>query len=754
MPGTTKAVSSVFATSHIPNDDEGPSPAVPTRAGTETWVHALREAFLAERTRWFLWVPVLLGAGASVYFALPFEPVPTAGISALAGLCLLFALAWKRTARLSLCLPLLAMLVCAAGFAIAQQRTRLVAAPIIAASPWPRTVAGEVLDVEPGESGARVVLDHLVVEGLPPDATPVQVRLRLTRHSLPPRSGSVIRLRAVLMPPEGPAQPGAHDFRRDLFFERIGGVGYAMGRPIVIQPASERPDGARLERLRQGVAAHVDAALGDTPQAAIVVAYLTGERGLIGQETADDMRASGLAHLLALSGMKVGLVAVLTFAACRLLLALLPGAAARTGSRKLAAVAGIAAAASYVAIAAAPVPALRSVLMSGMGMFAIIVGRQAISLRLAAIAACIVLCWQPESVTGVSFQMSFGAVIALISFYEAMQGSISRAYSHAGRPRRIMLGFAKLVVTTLVATLVTSPLALFHFQQEANYSVFANAIAIPLNDIWIMPFGIVAMLLMPFGLDRWPLTAMGMGVHGMLLLAHAVARWPHAVTRVPSLPDAALVLLELGGLWVILWKGRWRRLGWMVAAAGCFAACFVRPPDVLVSEDGKRAAFRLRDGMLAVSKIGSRHDFTVDTWNRMNAGRGLTLIPETGVVDDGRISCQSDGCLYRHDPSTPPVVLLRDPAALSSYCSPGAIIISSSRVQAECAGGRIIDGSSLAATGALAMTAAGHSYEVTTVAGSTGLRPWSSSAAPEIRLRPSSGEAAPPADPESEPDPR
>ena len=723
--------------------EEEPASAIVSRPHVGRW---LIESFLAERTRWFLWLPVILGCGASIYFVLTFEPDRSWVLWASCGLLCAYSLSLLLTRLLFVRLLFCILLVLSLGFALAQQRALWVAAPILQQAYGPSMIAGRVLDVEIAEAGPRIVMDHMVIPGLASDQTPVQIRIRLTRYSIPPRSGSVIRVRAVLMPPEGPAAPGAHDFRRDLFFERIGAVGYAMGKPFVLQPASETGGGAVMERMRQRIGQNIASALGVTPEAAIVTAYLTGERGLIDENTADDMRGSGLAHLLALSGMKVGLVAVLVFGASRMLLALLPAAATHVHSRKFAALAGSLAAGSYVAIAAAPVPALRSVLMTGTAMLAIMTNRQSTSLRIAALAACVLIVWQPESVVGVSFQMSFGAVIALISFYEAMQGRLSQAYRHAGRMRRTVLGVGKLLVTTLVATLVTAPLALFHFQQEANYSVIANAVAIPLNDIWIMPFGILAMLVMPLGLAWLPLQAMGIGVHWMLLLAHDVSRWPGAVTRVPALSDTALVLLELGGLWIILWKGKWRRLGWGVVALGCLAAAVPVAPDVLVSEDGKRVAFRMSDGQLAVSKIGARRDFTVDSWNRMNAARGLLLLPNNGTMDEGRIDCSASACTYRPHSGLPPVVMLRDPAAMGDVCTASSVIISNVRLQSSCTNALILDTVKLHATGAVALRNNGTAYDMETVAAQTGMRPWF----PHINT----DAASPPVPPESEPDPR
>ncbi len=678
----------------------------------------LQASFIAERGRWFLWAPVFLGAGSSLYFVLTFEP-PAYLLWLLTGT---FLIATAVGIRIGL--PVAVRLLLITGFLIAlgllaaQIRTLGTGTIYYNGPTTPVWVTGRVSTIELADRGARIVIDHPKIETFDPARTPQKIRLRLTSHSTVPEAGQAITVKAALMPPPGPAAPEAHDFRRDAYFAGIGAVGYAVSRAH----SAEMPDtqAPTLERMRQVVAAHVRAALGNTQAAAIAIAYLTGERGLINDDTADDMRNSGLAHLLAISGMKVGLVAILVFSFARFSIALVPRLAVRIPTRKVAACLGIAAAIFYTGLADAPVPALRSVLMTGMAMLAILFDRPAFSLRLAAIAAIIVILWQPDSVIGVSFQMSFGAVIALIAFYESFREDVSRLYRGSGRVRRTLLGFGKLLVTTLVATLVTAPLALFHFQQEANYSIIANALAIPLNDFWIMPSAIVGMVLMPFGLDAAPFRFMGKGIEAMLAIAGRVSHWPYAVTHAATLPGYALPFLIGGGLWVIIWKRPWRRLGFIPIACGVALACFYPHPKLFVSEDAGRIGVVLDNGRLAVSKIG-RRDFTADSWDRLNGAHGAIEFPDTGSFDKA-LSCTADLCVY--SVADTGVAILRAPAAVSSACSTYPIIISPF-VVTSCAAKTVIDPVSLKSSGAVALYIDGSGYRLDSVRAESGVRPWS-----------------------------
>ncbi|HRF38971.1 MAG TPA: ComEC/Rec2 family competence protein, partial [Saprospiraceae bacterium] len=155
--------------------------------------------------------------------------------------------------------------------------------------------------------------------------------------------------------------------------------------------------------------------------------------------TMDAIRASGLAHLLSISGLHIGLVAGIVFVTARSLLALIPWLALRWPTKKLAAILSVIAAAFYTLLAGAPVPAQRSFLMVAIALLAVLVDRQGISMRLIAWAALAVLLTQPDSLTGPSFQMSFAAVVALVATYEAVRARRERRPGERRTVYRILL---------------------------------------------------------------------------------------------------------------------------------------------------------------------------------------------------------------------------------------------------------------------------------------------------------------------------
>src|SRR5262249_18239613 len=207
------------------------------------------------------------------------------------------------------------------------------------------------------------------------------------------------------------------------------------------------------------------------------------------------------------------------------------------------------------------------------------------------------------------------AVVALISAYEATQGQRLRWRAEAGWIGRASLYTAGLLSTSLIATLATGPYSIYHFNRIAHYGVVANMIAVPLTGVWVMPWAVVAVMLMPFGLERFALIPMGWGVDGIMAIAEQVAELPHAASIVPAMPVTGLAVVTLGGLWLCLGQRRWRFAGLPVIAVGLLSILLTRPPDLLIAGDGSFFAVVSPDGRLLQSKKGGSK-FVIDNWQR------------------------------------------------------------------------------------------------------------------------------------------
>lgn len=703
-----------------------------------------------ERDRWILWWPVLFGAGIALYFAWPSEPPGWLGPAALIG-ALALALAGRRRPRSAI--AALAIAALAAGFADAQWRSHQVAAPVLAKRLGPVAVSGQIRSLSVNPEGGRIVLQDLLIERLSPAATPRRIRLRYggkDTEAFGP--GDRVRLLAVLQPPPAPAAPGAFDFARQAYFQRIGAVGYAVSAltRIAAPPGRAPSEAAWLATIhadwqllwaswRRAVAQRVLAAL---PGAVggIAAALMTGERGAIPREVIAAMRESGLAHLLAISGLHMGLVAGWLFFAVRLALALVPTLALNHPIKKWAAIAAACGGLGYLILVGATIPAQRAFIMVLLALLAVLLDRNPFSLRLVAWAAFVVLALVPESLLSVSFQMSFAAVAALIAGYEIVvargwftaaagggsfggDGSFGRGWLGRGG-----LYLAGVLLTSVIAILATAPFAVYHFNRMAWFGLAANLIAVPLTGLWIMPCALVAFLLMPFGLEVIALVPMGWGIEVIIAVARRVAAWPGAVTAVRALPEAGLVLILAGGLWLCIWRRPWRLAGLPLLAAGLLSLLWLRPPDLLISGDAKLIGLRDDTGRLWVSS-DRRARYTAETWARRAGLAAAAAWPRDAEALRGQLRCDAVGCIFRARGQI--VALVENPRGLAEDCALAGVLISLEPLaRRDCRlPAVVIDRFAIWREGAHALWLSPEGVRVETVRERRGARPW----APERR---------------------
>ena len=252
---------------------------------------------------------------------------------------------------------------------------------------------------EAARGGVRVVLRVHDIEDVDPADTPATVRVTIRSKADALAVGQAISVLAGLTPPSGPVIPGGYDFARTAFYQRIGAYGFAYGaaKPADLGPP---PLGVRLgeplARLRETIRRRIEAALpGDAGH--IAAALTVGETGGISERTQEAMRASGLGHILAISGLHMALVAGASFWIIRALLALSAGLALARPIKKWAAAGALAVAAGYLGLSGAGVATERAFVMMAIMLTAIMVDRRAITLRNVALAAFVILALAPES---------------------------------------------------------------------------------------------------------------------------------------------------------------------------------------------------------------------------------------------------------------------------------------------------------------------------------------------------------------------
>ncbi len=450
------------------------------------------------------------------------------------------------------------------------------------------------------------------------------------------REGAVVQLRARLMPPAPPMLPGGYDFARRAWFDGLAATGTLLGEIEVVTPAQSDTGIAPIQRR---LAAHVRSNLGGAP-GTIAAAFASGDRGAIGEADEEAMRDAGLTHLLSISGLHVSAVIAAGYLVALKLLALWPWLTLRVRLPLAAAAVGALAGVGYTLLTGAEVPTVRSCIGALLVLTALAMGRDALSLRMVAVAAFIVLLLWPESLVGPSFQMSFSAVLAIVALHNA--APIKAFLAPREEAWLVTTGrrAAMLLLTGLVIEIALMPIVLFHFHRAGVYGAFANVIAIPLVTFASMPLIAIALFLDLVGLGAPAWWLAGKSLELLLAIAHWTAAQPGAVKLMPEMGGALFLVYVAGGLWLALWRGKVRLLG-LVPAGIATVLFLIKPvPDVLVSDDGRHVGMVGEGDRLLVLRE-SRSDYAKDNLLEM-AGLAGEPVP---IADWPGAQCSAEFCV-------------------------------------------------------------------------------------------------------------
>ena len=451
--------------------------------------------------RWPLWLPVFLGLGICLYFSLPFEPplwIAGGGMFVF-GVTLVFVR--LQLLRL-LCLSIGMMTL---GFSVALFRTYLLHTQMLHYPLPPLILEGCVNQVElkPIQQGTfyqRLILTNLKAKTAEKLPSKIRLSLRGKRERLWP--GQIIRLKAKLNPILESSLPRGFDFRRQAYFNGIGATGFALSSPELI--GYETNWRMHLERRREEITAYFLTHL-PAPSGAIAAALVTGDKAAIPEDVRERFINSGLAHILAISGLHLTIIAGVVFMVIRRSIALIPPLCLAYNSKKMAAMGTILMTLFYLILSGFGIPAQRAFIMITVVMGAILMDRTALSMRTVALAASIILISMPESLLGPSFQLSFAAVVSLVAGYEAWKNPMAHWIMGGGVFRKGLVYAGGLVFTSMLATLATLPFTIYLFHRFSLHAIEANLVAIPLTSLILMPSALLTCLLTPIGLGESPL---------------------------------------------------------------------------------------------------------------------------------------------------------------------------------------------------------------------------------------------------------
>lgn len=425
-----------------------------------------------------------------------------------------------------------------------------------------------------------------------------------------------------------------------------------------------------------------------------------------------------------MAGLHIGIVMRWALAFSRLAFAASEHASLHWPTKRLAALAALAAGSGYMVLTGLHVPIVRSFAMAALYTIAVLAGRRAISLRGLAAAATVLILAEPEKVLGVSFQMSFAAVLALIAGYESLRPWLRSLREGGLRWRRCLIYVAALALTSSLAGTTLAPFAAYYFGRIQIYFIAANIVAVPIVGLWAMPAGLIALALMPIGLDRGAFVVMGWGTRAILTVAHTVASWPAAAVAVPHTAVWGLAATGQGIAWLGLWRNRMRLAGIPLIAFGLLSPLLLGPPDLLVSDDARLIAVRSPDTMILQAVSGFSR-FTREEWLQYWAPARVLAMPQDGEAVAGVVACDGQACLLRPAPDAKAALLVRG-AIHPEGCEAVSVIVSAEPARGLCPHPwpALVDRFTVWQYGATAIWLEGGHARILTDRSNRGERPW------------------------------
>lgn len=580
------------------------SPILGLKSAEYNWKHYLRQSFVTETEfgHTFLCIPVILIFGAYFNFS---RKMDISDVSLLIPIIVLSSIIiLHRPINIG---SKFLLLLCIAFFTGAYAANiEMKNTTLLIGSDVTTHIKGTVLSKSTSANGTpryKILINSTSQPNI--RRPPGKVQLVARSRGVQLEVGQRINARVRLTRPSGPVYPKGYDFAFGAYIKGIGAYGFILGEPVAEGDTSRSnlPFNSELELFVGSIQSKISNRINDHltgDAAAISSALIIADKKAISEDTVAALRNAGLAHILAISGLHMVLASGTLFLTIRAVLSLFPSLVQAIPVKKIAAVAALLAATSYLVISGAPISAQRAWLMLIIMLGATILDKPAITLRNVAIAAIIIVILSPSAVTTPGFQMSFAAATALVSIYslwtriKLREYELSTAYfkeTYFYRAVQFVIGLA---MTALIAGLATGIFSSFHFHQLAGYGVLGNVLAMPVVTFLVMPLALLSMLLMPYGLEWLPLSGLGQSIEIVVYLANWVADLGGEFkTGKPT--KIVTGLLVVGFIIFVLLRSLIRYLGLLFISLGLLLSLIlqVKTPDVFISEDGKLIGVRV-----------------------------------------------------------------------------------------------------------------------------------------------------------------
>lgn len=562
-----------------------------------------------DKNRIILFAPFLFGCGAAIAISFySFSPINNAIYFAFAlfAILVIFMINANKSNSIKLhsfIIFAFMMLIADCGFISAKLRIKQVKAPILNGILYDAKISGEIISINRSTYGAqRAKIKIRSIESLNNNALPKYVRINLEGLKYED-IGKKLECNAFLAPPSNKVLPNSYDFQMWAYFSQIGAIGRCKGDFKVLNTGNESFKNniiGYLSYLRSMKAAQITQnRVGGG--AGFLAAIATGDRSYLSQEDTQNLQISGLAHIISVSGLHVGLLGGILFFVFRKFISLFPIIALKFDTKKIAAVLSLVIVIIYTFFTGAEAPALRSMIMFCAATIAILINRRAISMRGLAIAALFLLAWHPENSLDSGFLMSFLATMALVSLWEFWQKhDIQKPRNWFEKTVFWLIGA---ILTSLVAGIATIPIALYNFQSMNTYGLITNVICAPLNDFIIAPSAIIGVSFQGTMIGNWFLKIAIWGLQKVLDIAGFFANLPNSTNYIHGFDEICAFLCVFAIIWFCFLNSKIRYYAILPIFFSILLWANAPKNEAYFSADGA-AMFNLNDSKLCFQKNG------------------------------------------------------------------------------------------------------------------------------------------------------
>ena len=654
------------------------------------WLDWLREKFLLEinsaiyQRRLFILAPFLMIIGAIIYKIFPSEP--NIIIIILLGLIIIFIFFWLLL-RNRLNILLLLLLFCWLGFILLPLYGILFGSKMLQ-YPIFGTYRAEIIKISANkQDGQRVIIGKITpLNGA--KKLPIKKARLFVRKGEILNIGDIIEAKIRFAPVPSPVIIGGYDSQFHAYFAGIGSYASTINTPKIIGHNEKFSFFSLINNIRNKIGTTIKEKMNSQEQA-IALALIVGNQSKISEETRRIMAISGLAHMLAISGLHLSLVAGGVYIFVRAILSLFYYLPQIVSIKKISAFAGIIAALIYLALSGASISAIRATIMLILIFGAIIVAKNALTMRNVAIAAILVIFLEPSAIFRPSFQLSFAAVIALIATYELVGQYSFKRKEGVWRVGRF---FLTLAFTSLIAGLATSIFALFHFQQISPLGILANLAALPILTFLVLPAAFLAVLLMPIGFEAPLLNLMAVSIELILSIAKLISDWSEQFEPELILLPSSLIIALLGLAWLSFFTSKIKFIGPLIAFFVIFIFFVDERPDILISNNTKAIAVRgepLDNDKFGLALISGRiGSFTTKIWQEK-------YFEKIGAKMSG-LNCDNIACFYKSPLGFSVSLIKETRAAFIEDCAIADLVITRLKAPKFCKEQTmVIDGSDL-----------------------------------------------------------